>query len=144
MLSGVWEHRHRNSDSELSSEGGDTTPPALANQQSDLDDLDIRLPSPPPDLPTDSTDLTDQEVDLGNSTNQEADLGYLTNQEADQEVDPSSLINQEEHVADHLEERLLDTPEVTQRDIMDQFDPFVESSSPRQVCDVMVRFAIDH
>ena len=135
----MWAHRHRNSDSESTADSAADVE-ASTNQVLDLDlDLSNQLPTPPTDLPSDSTNQHSPGSDiLPTSANQ------ITSEVANQEEDPQTLTNQlsdlntltyqiedtEGVLTNTLEES---SPELSPRAIMNEFDPYAESSSPRQV-----------
>ena len=135
----MWAHRHRNSDSESTADSAADVE-ASTNQVLDLDqDLSNQLPTPPTDLPSDSTNQHSPGSDiLPTSANQ------LTSEVANQEEDPQTLTNQLSDLntltyqIEHTEGVLTNTleessPELSPRAIMNEFDPYAESSSPRQV-----------
>lgn len=128
ILSGVWAHRQRNSDSETSS---DIDVEPSRNQVLDLEsDLTNQLPSPPSAIPSDSID--DQLPELANQL-PALPLDQLP-ESANQGADLQTLANQTEDTEGLLTNTVVESsPELSPRDIMNEFDPYAESSSPRQV-----------
>ena len=135
----MWAHRHKNSDSESTADSAADVE-ASTNQVLDLDlDLSNQLPTPPTDLPSASTNQPSPDSDIiPTSVNQ------ITSEIVNQEEDPQTLNNQlsdlnaltyqiedtEGVFTNTLEES---SPELSPRAVMNEFDPYAESSSPRQV-----------
>ena len=140
VLSGVWAHRHRNSDSESTADSDAADVESSTNQVLDSDqDLSNQLPTPPTELPSDSTNQHSPGSEVPSTL-----ANQITSEVAYPEEDPQTLTNQlsdlntvtyqiedtEGILTNTLEES---SPELSPRAIMNEFDPYAESSSPRQV-----------